>query len=294
MGGPPPSPPVVYLTPSDASVGVGSNQSSVFTATIAGGQLATIKFYYDSILKQQTYGNSASYSTPAGDTTTAGNHIVRVVASNANGTSEAFAYWHIVSTECVPYDDRIQFYFGQYRIRVNGIWSAWKTAYCNENGIARFGFGSEDKNEFSTDLDNIEWRKDDSTCENGIVSFRNPNGPNQKLYLVSSSRNGHAMVAEYLGRDDTPEHFDIDRQVWTNWRFFQYGEEHIIPEEYVNPSNPQMPYGAPNNFITIRRVTSIYFTPDGTPKYVGTTVAQFTINGYGDRQWNYPFAEFEY
>jgi hypothetical protein len=102
------------------------------------------------------------------------------------------------------------------------------------------------------------------------------------------------MVAEYSGRDDTQEHFEEDRQVWENWRFFQYDDEHIQPLPYVDPWNPQMPRGPPDNFITIRQVTSIYFTQGGSPKYIGTTVAQFKINANNDKDWNYPFASFEY
>ena len=120
MGSPPPTPSVVHLTPIHASVGVGSNQSSVFTATIDGGQTATLKFYYDRDFKQQSVGNTASYSTPSVDSTTAGNHVIRVTADNVNGSSEAYAYWPIVP--CSPAGADIDFSIDRYKCCPNNDW----------------------------------------------------------------------------------------------------------------------------------------------------------------------------
>ncbi|MDO9324443.1 MAG: hypothetical protein Q7T80_05725 [Methanoregula sp.] len=256
-----------------------------FTATSDSGNYVWL--YFDGTLVAQGY-DQVSYTATG---SSPGSHTIEAVASNGCGSVTQVCTWNIADPSCLPAADHINFFFDQFRVRINGVWSEWKSAACNENAIARFGYGSKDKNEFSTNLDNIQWRKEVSSCEYGIVSFRDPSGPNQKLYLVSSSRNGHAMVAEYSGRDDTQEHFEADRQLWVNWRFFQFDQENIQPAQYISPSDPQMPYGAPFNFITIRRVTSINFTPGGSPKYDGTTIAQFTINGNGLKEWNYPFAE---
>ena len=286
------------------------NTTEPLGLSISVDQWATVTLKIDG----QVYGTPQYVSTPNfGVTFTIGldylnnpshkgEHTIAITAENSNGTSDAaLVYnWKLVCpSECLPLVDVINFSFDQFRVYDAEAenWSSWMPAACHENAIARFGYGSKDKNQFSNELEQIEWRRNNSTCAYCNVSFINPSGPNQKLYLVSSSRNGHAMVAEYSGRDDTPEHFEADRQLWEKWRFFQYGETDIQPAVYVNPSNPQMPYGvgsSDKNFITIRRVTSVYFTPYGTPKYIGTTIAQFTIDGNGIWVWNYPFAEFEY
>jgi len=281
-----------------------SDTAQPLVLTVSVDQWSTLTLKIDG----QVFGSPKNVSTPNSEVTftigtdylnnpqNIGEHTIAINAENSNGVSDsALVYtWKLVCrSDCLPSGNVINFQFDQYRI-YNNEWSSWKTAHCNENAIARFGYGSQEKSQFSNDLSKIEWRKNNGTCQKCNVSFYKATGPNQKLFLVSSSRNGHAMVAEYSGRDDTQEHFEADRQLWANWRFFQYDQENIQPAQYVNPSNPQMPRGPPDNFITIRQVTSIYFTQDGTPKYVGTTVAQFRINENNDKDWNYPFAEFEY
>jgi hypothetical protein len=212
-----------------------------------------------------------------------GEHIIAIKAENSNGQSEAALVYNlnvICPNDCLPLADRIPFQFNQFRVRVNDVWSSWKPAYCYENAIARFGFGSQDKSQFSTELSNFEWRKNDSVCQKCNVCFYNAVGPNQKLYLVSSSFNSHAMVAEFLGRAD---HFTEDRIIWENWRFFQYSNQQIRenePDPDINPPFIQMPQGSDGeyNWITIRQVTQIYINDTGGIRYQGVPVAQFTID----------------
>ncbi|AGB01947.1 hypothetical protein Metfor_0891 [Methanoregula formicica SMSP] len=158
MGSPPPSPPVVHLSPTHASVGVGSNQSSVFTALMDGGIQATLSFYYDGGLVQQTYGHSASYSTPAADSATAGNHTIRVIASNVGGTSEAFAYWHIVP--CSLSGAYVDFSVDQIRCCPNNDWT---DAMCHHNAILRVVWGNLGSG-LANKLSQCQWRSRDF-CE---------------------------------------------------------------------------------------------------------------------------------
>lgn len=232
MGTPPPSPPIVHLSPTHASVGVGSNQSSVYTATIDGGIQATLSFYYDGSLVQQSSGNSASYSTPAADSATAGNHTVHVIASNAGGTSEAYAYWHIVP--CSPSGADIDFSIDQYRCCPNNDWT---NAICHHNAILRvvwanLGSGLAEK------LSQCQWRSRDFCA---AQSFLPPAEYNKKWYLVSlvgKDANGthfeHDVVAENTG----------DLEQFEDYRFFQYTNSDIqINEEDTYSELIQIPKG---------------------------------------------------
>lgn len=212
-----------------------------------------------------------------------GEHTIAINAENSNGISDVALVYIlnlVCPIDCLPSGNVINFQFNQFRIKVNGGWSSWMPAFCYENAIARFGLGSQDKSQFSSELSNIEWRRNDSGCQKCNVSFYNAVGPNQKLYLVSSSLNSHAMVAEFLGRAD---HFTEDRIVWNNWRFFQYSNQQITknePDPDINPPFIQMPQGSDGeyNWITIRQVTQININDTGGIRYHGVPVAQFTID----------------
>jgi len=255
MGTPPPSPPVVHLTPTHASVGVGSNQSSVFTATIDGGQTATLKFYYDGVFKQQSVGNSASYSTPAVDSATAGNHVISVTADNANGSSEAYAYWHIVPCSLSGAD--IDFSIDQYKCCPNNDWTP---AICHHNAILRVVWGNLGSG-LASKLSQCQWRSRNFCA---AQSFTPPDEYNKKIYLVSivgKDANGnewqHDVAAENEG----------DLENFEDYRFFQYTNPDIqinekdlydeliqIPKGYKNPTTFQVT----KTEVRIRELNDLY------------------------------------
>ncbi|MDO9323624.1 MAG: hypothetical protein Q7T80_01570 [Methanoregula sp.] len=284
------------------------NTTEPLGLSISVDQWATVTLKIDG----QVYGTPQYVSTPNYEVTFTigldylnnpshkGEHTIAITAENSNGTSDAaLVYnWKLVCpSECLPLVDVINFPFDQFRVydAESENWSSWMPAACHENAIARFGYGSQEKNQFSSELEQIEWRKNNSTCAYCNISFINPSGPNQKLYLVSSSLNAHAMVAEFLGLD---AYFDEDRRIWGNWKFFQYSNQQIIkniPDPNSNPPFIQIPKGANSsnhNYITIRRVTQIYIKNNSGIRYQGTPVAQFTIDELNDVAWkNEPFQD---
>jgi len=283
MGWPPPSPPVVHLSPTHASVGVGSNQSSVFTATIDGGIQATLSFYYDGGLVQQTYGNSASYSTPAADSATAGNHTIRVVANNAGGTSEAFSYWHIVP--CSPSGSYVNFFIDQIRCCPNNDWT---DAMYHHNAILRVVWGDLGSG-LASKLSQCQWRSRDFCASQ---SFTPPQEYNKKIYLVSivgKDANGnpwqHDVVAENEG----------DFGTFEDYRFFQYTNPDIhigeldtydeliqMPKGYKDPTTLQVT----KTEVSIRELNDVYVDCNtNTIKYRPvdfTEIKVFQIDENGD------------
>ncbi|MFA4859961.1 hypothetical protein [Methanoregula sp.] len=159
---------------------------------------------------------------------------------------------------------------------------------CNENAIARWGWASKDNTIAYNALIHAEWRnKDNNDCEECWYNFMGLYYNTRQLYIVSSARNSHAMVAEFRGGD---------YQVRTNWRFFQYGESDIQPQRCDDPSNQclgppqvQMPwgYGGTVNTISIWKVTGIII--DGSSlryQHADMPVAEWLINNWGEFTWN--------
>ncbi|AGB01951.1 hypothetical protein [Methanoregula formicica] len=283
MGSPPPSLPIVQLYPTHASVGVGSSQSSEYTATIDGGIQATLSFYYDGSLVQQTYGNSATYSTPVADSAAAGNHTIRVVASNAGGTSEAFSYWHVVP--CSPSGAYVDFSIDQIKCCPNNNWTS---AMCHHNAILRVVWGNLGSG-LAGKLSQCQWRSRDFCASQ---SFTPPQEYNKKIYLVSivgKDANGnllqHDVVAE---NEDDLENFE-------DYRFFQYTNSDIqinekdnydeliqMPKGYKDPVTHQVT----KTEVSIRELNDVYVDCDtNSIKYRPvdyTEIASFLIDENGD------------
>lgn len=281
-------PPVVHLTPINGSVGVGSNQSTTFTATIGNGQLATITFYYDGALQPNpTYGSSASFSTPAGDSAIAGNHVVRAVASNANGSSEAFAYWHIVPS--VPSGEYFDFEVLKFKCHNEEYPdNEWREADCHYNAFLRIYWAD---NESFDDLPGCEWKTREFS---DAQSFMPPEAYGKKLYYVSvvgkyidGSEYAHAVTA-YLKDGGSYDNFsDYRFMQWTNNDIQigvqdTYGTTIQIPPGYTDPSTGEVT----DITVEIKELTNIRVDYEGNRIYTRpidfTPIETFIIDQYGE------------
>lgn len=97
MGSPPPTPPIVTLFPHGTVTDYGTSSSRTFWATVT--QPATITFYFDGVAQAPTFGQIASFPCINQET----HHVIRVVASNANGSSEDLCDWYVEDEPCVPH-----------------------------------------------------------------------------------------------------------------------------------------------------------------------------------------------
>lgn len=158
---------------------------------------------------------------------------------------------------------------------------------CNENAIARWGWASKDNTLAYSALIRAEWKsRDDANCEDCWYSFMGQTNSTRQLYIVSSIRNGHAMVAEFRGGD---------YQVRTNWRFFQFEETNIQPQrcddlsnQCLGPPQVQMPWGYGNqvNTLSIWKVTGIVISGEWLEyRHADIPVAEWTIDSWGDFTW---------
>src|SRR5208337_498484 len=89
------TPPVVTLFPDGTVTNYGSSSSRTFSASVT--QPATITFYFDGVAQAPVDGQKASFSC----VNVATHHLIRVVASNENGSSEDSCDWYVRDEPCV-------------------------------------------------------------------------------------------------------------------------------------------------------------------------------------------------
>lgn len=154
MGTPPPSPPVVSINcPGYTEVGI----SQTFTA--ATNVSCSIARYFDSILKASGSGTSLSYNAGPG---VLGHHVVRAVASNEGGSSEAFCDWYVFDpNSCTPLGPFLK--FPVYQWRPNST-AEWQNATCTQNAAINFAY-TGNSGPFSSMLENCQWRRNENCPE---------------------------------------------------------------------------------------------------------------------------------
>jgi hypothetical protein len=230
MGSPPPSPPVVTrVNPVDLSADNLLGEPRTFTASC--DQQATMTFYLDGNPKHQSGPGvqQASLTCPCAPY---GQHVVRVVAANGNGTGENYWNWNVYQEGgChVPSGPYLDFRIDFNRSGLpdcNGGSGTWNEAFCLVNAVIRYARAGN-SNPFIGVLEDCYWIEKMGCPVHGYVEeiF------NLDIYIVSIMNGnlgfGHEVCAEYLG---------CGVNIFTNWKFFQYDNLQIIPGNY------QMPYG---------------------------------------------------
>jgi hypothetical protein len=89
-------PPVVILYPSGTVIDYGESVSRIFCANVT--QPATITFYFNGVAQAPTFGQIATFSCVNQGT----HHVIQVVASNENGSSQASCDWYVEDEPCNP------------------------------------------------------------------------------------------------------------------------------------------------------------------------------------------------
>jgi hypothetical protein len=243
MGGPPPSPPVVGINCPGYDP-VGTSRTFIATTNVS----CSIAICLDGVLKVSGSGTSLAYNAGAG---ILGHHIVRAIASNAEGSSDAVCDWYVYNPDaCDPLGPFIKFPVYQWRPNSS---SEWQNATCTQNTAINFAYTGNSA-PFSSILANCQWRRNENCAEQPFL----PVSPvNKDVFVVGRwtpdlpdpEAVNHAMVAEYLGGSGGYTN-------WSNWRFFQYGDLNIQKGEW--PEHYQMPYPINENGFTrvqIKRVT---------------------------------------
>ena len=246
MGTPPPSPPVVTRVEpggEDVSVLVGAEQG--FTASC--DQPATLTFFLgDRLVFTSNPGVQEATFTCA--SAPLGQYVMRVVASNENGTGETHWNWNVYQyDDChIPSGAYLDFTIRYCRCGSSDCDTGyWNNAVCLDNAVMRFARAGK-STPYLNVLENCYWMEKIGCPKHSYVEqvF------NLEIYAVSIMNGSmepsfaHEMCAEYLGGD---------KHVFSNWKFFQYDNLNITRGDW------QMPYGTDlqQTKVTIKEVVGI-------------------------------------
>lgn len=170
---------------------------------------------------------------------------------------------------CHWYDGLINYTFYFFKCG-NSSWSENGNAECYENAAIRIAMYGQSSS----------WIANLSTCQYKQTRDSNPqdvdNGVsyNMNLYLATSRKNWHDMVAKY------PDGVDPSNSgSYSQMTLFQYSNFNITPGDY------QLPKGNPGqsenpNILVIYRVNDIHLENGGL-RFNKTPVKAYAINEYG-------------
>ena len=265
------NPPVVTLVePEDPDIGDPVGAERMFTAEC--DQPATLTVYLDDdpdpVYQSDPGVQEVSYTFPSAPL---GEHMVRVVAANENGTGENYWNWNVCQYgDCrVPSGLYLDFFIGYYRCGrsdCEGGSGFWNNAVCLQNAVMRYARAGR-STPYTDVLASCYWMEKIGCPEHCYVEqvF------NLDIYIVvimnSDLGFGHAVCTQYLGGD---------MDVFSSWRFFQYDNLNITP------GNWQMPHGSEweETKVKIYTVTGIpdcgHYSRDEYP------VVTFLIDEYGN------------
>ena len=265
------NPPVVTLVePEDPDIGDPVGAERMFTAEC--DQQATLTVYLDDdpdpVYQSDPGVQEVSYTF---ESAPLGQHMVRVVAANENGTGENYWNWNVYQyADChVLSGPYLDFFIRHYRCGSSGCAGGsgfWSNAVCLENAVMRYARAGK-STPYTNVLAGCYWMEKIGCSEHCYVELVF----NLDIYIVAVMNSslvpsfGHAVCAQYLGGE---------MDMFSNWRFFQYDNLNITPGDW------QMPYGSEwqETRVEIKEVIDI----PNCGQYDGRPVATFLIDHEGN------------